>query len=70
MENSFKQDQLKLVCLSDNVRYFAFEGPVFKEKTEKKNKKDKEAANEEKKPALGGGLLDGVLKAKGESAAL
>ena len=41
MEPAFRQEQLKLVCISDNVKYFVFEGPVFVDKEKKDKKKDK-----------------------------
>ena len=41
MEQGFKQEHLQFVCISDNMKYFVFEGPNFadKEKKEKKGKK-------------------------------
>ena len=26
---NFKEEQLKMVCMSDNMKYFVFEGPNF-----------------------------------------
>ena len=72
MEPAFKQEQLKIVCISDNMKYFVFEGPVFVDKEKKKkDKKGEEKKGEEKKEELkvpdggaGGGLLGGLLSAK------
>ena len=45
MGSIFKEEKLKLICNSDNVRFFVFEGPArFDEK-----KKEKEEASESKK---------------------
>ena len=50
MEPAFKQEQLKMVCISDNMKYFVFEGPTFVEKEKKKkDKKGEETKKEEGK---------------------
>ena len=73
MEPAFRQEQLKLVCISDNVKFFVFEGPVFVDKEKKsKNKKGEEPRKTEGVglPAPTGpggtGLLGGLLSAKAE----
>ena len=70
MEPAFRQEQLKIVCVSDNVRFFVFEGPVFVDKA-KKDKGGKLGKKESEKPkppaAVGGGLLGGLLSAKAAS---
>ena len=47
MENSFEQEKLQIVCISDCMEYFVFEGPEFTEKQDKKNK-DKKPSKQEK----------------------
>ena len=66
LEPAFKQDRLKIVCISDNMKYFVFEGPVF---VDKEKKKDKKAEGEKSKAPVpdggaGAGLLGGLLSAK------
>lgn len=65
MEPAFRQEQLKIVCISDNMKYFVFEGPTFIEK-EKKDKKTKKGKGEEEANPLkqSTGLLGGLLDAK------
>ena len=66
MESAFRQEQLKLVSCSTNMKYFVFEGPVFVDR-EKKNKKDKDnKKGEERKTAGGvGGLLNKAATEEG-----
>ena len=58
MEQGFKQEHLQVVCISDNMKYFVFEGPNFahKEKKEKKGKKGERRASKKD-----GGLLTGLF---------
>ena len=46
MGDSFKQEKLDMVCFSDSMEYFVFEGPEFIEKD--KRSKDKKANKQEK----------------------
>ena len=32
MYDTFKQERLEIVCVSDSMEYFVFEGPVFEKK--------------------------------------
>ena len=41
MDNSFQQEKLQIVCISDSMEYFVFEGPEFTEKQDKKSKDKK-----------------------------
>lgn len=43
MEKEFKESQLKLVCTSDSMKFFVFEGPQIKSKEDKEAKKEKKA---------------------------
>ena len=63
MENYFRQEQLDIVCISDNVKYFVFEGPNFVQK-EKKDKKGKKGEKKEEEVKKNTGLLGGLLDAK------
>ena len=38
---NFKEEQLNMVCMSDNMKYFVFEGPNF-DNTATTDKKEKE----------------------------
>ena len=49
MENSFEQEKLQIVCISDSMEYFVFEGPEFTEKEKQDKKiKDKKTNKQEK----------------------
>ena len=53
MLSNFKEEQLKMVCISDNMKYFVFEGPNFDgivsaEKKEKDKKLSPNAASKGK----------------------
>ena len=54
-----QQNQLKLVCVSDNMKFFVFEGPCFVDKEKKKDKDRKKSTimgdqKEDAKPAGSG----------------
>lgn len=38
-KEGFKAEQLKLICTSDSMKFFVFEGPQIKSKEEKEAKK-------------------------------
>lgn len=59
MEPAFRQEHLKIVCISDNMKYFVFEGPTFVEKQKKKVEKDKG-----KEPDASANLLGGLMQEK------
>ena len=80
MEPAFRQEQLDIVCISDTMKYFAFEGPNFaaRERKEKKGHKKggkkeeetkKEGESKKEEAKKGGGLLGGLLSAKAEAEA-
>jgi hypothetical protein len=62
MEPAFRQEHLKIVCISDNMKYFVFEGPTFVEKQKKKVEKDK--GKEEAKTDASANLLGGLMQEK------
>ena len=70
MESGFRQEQLKMVCMSDNVKYFVFDGPVFTEKVKKpkKDKGDQDGKDRRQSKAVEApsGLLGGLMSARKE----
>ena len=61
MEQNFRQEQLKLICVSDTVKFFVFEGPIFKSKNQKGS-----AKKEDDKTELLDGKKEAEEKAKNE----
>jgi len=66
MEPAFRQEHLKIVSISDNMKYFVFEGPTFVDK-EKKVKKEK--GKEVAKPSASDNLLGGLMQEKAKQEA-
>ena len=78
MEKEFKEAQLKLICTSDSMKFFVFEGPQIMSKEDKEAKKEKKemkkgdrkgtiAPKDEKKNKLLGNIL--AIKKEQEEAA-
>ena len=47
MEAEFREEKLKIVCVSDSMEYFVFEGPEFKNR--RKNKETRKSKIDEKR---------------------
>ena len=56
---------LDVVCISDNTKYFAFEGPNFAER-EKRKKQDAKGEKKEVGTKKNKSLFGGILDAKAE----